>query len=120
MSQTKIVFSYTETYDYQEPLEVTMEVPERTVDEMCEYFQRFLAASGYLFEEGHTIRCVPPADTQGDRPGCGGDILTFNTDGSPFAYDFGSSSSNDYVFCGSGVKGGMSSDTISFNDHLWG
>jgi hypothetical protein len=78
MSRTKIVFSYTETYDFQEPLEVTMEVPERTVDEMCEYFQRFLAAAGYLFEEGHTIRCVPPAEDKADYPDYAGDILTFN------------------------------------------
>jgi hypothetical protein len=97
MSRTKIVFSYTETYDFQEPLEVTMEVPERTVDEMCEYFQRFLAAAGYLFEEGHTIRCVPPTKNEPDYSGCAGDILTFNADGTPYRYDFGSAYRNDLI-----------------------
>jgi hypothetical protein len=86
MARTKIVFSYTETYDFQEPLEVTMEVPERTVDEMCEYFQRFLSACGYIFDEGEQIKSVKPEKEH--YPVCGGDILTFNDDGTPFVYDF--------------------------------
>ena len=109
---SKITFSYIETHDFQEDLEITMEVAERTIDEMCEYFQRFLSAAGYLFEEGHTIRCVPPGKTETDLPGCGGDVLTFNHDGSYVCYDFGD---NNPVYFGSGVQGGMANDIISFS-----
>jgi hypothetical protein len=112
---SKITFSYIETHDFQEDLEISMEVPERTIDEMCEYFQRFLLAAGYIFEDGHTIRCVPPAEDN---------ALEF-----PSAYYFG-----DTVINGSygtdtisfhaaapvTLYGGGGTDTITFEDHLWG
>ena len=103
MTQTKFVFSYTEIRDFEEALEVTMEVPERSIDEMCEYFQRFLVAAGYVFDEGERIKPVKKIEEY--PPGCGGDVLTFNHDGSYACYDFGASAS---------------ADTISFNDNLWG
>jgi hypothetical protein len=89
MTRTKFVFSYTETRDFEEPVEVTMEVPERSVDEMCEFFQRFLTAAGYLFENDERIRCVPTETRKSPYPSSAADILTFNDDGSPFVYDFG-------------------------------
>ena len=119
MTQTKFVFSYTETRDFEEPLEITMEVPERSIDEMCEYFQRFLAAAGYLFENNESIRCVadkiklPDEDGPREYPGCAGDILTFNDDGSPYVYDFGDGN-NMPVYFHSGVRGGMAEDIIKF------
>jgi hypothetical protein len=81
-------FNYIEKQDFGYPTEITMVVPERSIDEMCEYFQRFLAACGYIFEEGEYIQSVKKKD-ENDYPGCAGDILTFNEDGSPFCYDFG-------------------------------
>ena len=87
MTRTKIVFSYTETRDFEEALEVTMEVPERSIDEMCEYFQRFLTAAGYIFEEGEHIRPVNKEPESGYY-GCAGDTLTFNDNGSPYVYNF--------------------------------
>jgi hypothetical protein len=86
--QTKITFRYSETQDFEPPFEVVMDVPERSIEEMCEYFQRFLVACGYLFEDGEHIQPVKRKE-ESYYPGCGGDILTFNEDGSPFCYDFG-------------------------------
>lgn len=135
MTQTKFVFSYTETRDFEEALEVTMEVPERSINEMCEYFQRFLAAAGYIFEEGETIGSVHRSSESGY--GCGGDVLTFKNDGTPFVYDFGNSytpytassviyggESADTISFGAAqpivIGDGAGADTISFNDHFWG
>ena len=112
MTQTKFVFSYTETRDFEEALEVTMEVPERTIEEMCEYFQRFLIATGYIFDEGEHIKLVKKE--VGHPPGCGSDVITFNTDGSPFAYDFGGDTTLPDFWVNSGVRGGMAEDIISF------
>jgi hypothetical protein len=50
--------SYTFTYTDPNDVEVSMCVSERSIDEMCEYFQRFLSACGYIFEEGENIRPV--------------------------------------------------------------
>ena len=124
MTQTKFVFSYTETRDFEEPLEITMEVPERSIDEMCEYFQRFLAAAGYLFENNESIRCVadkiklPNEDDLRGYTGCAGDELTFSN-GKPLIYDFDSQTQVPWDFggdtqipCDFGVRGGMAEDII--------
>lgn len=81
-----ITFTYIDAND----VEVSMSVPERSIDEMCEYFQRFLVASGYVFDEGEHIK---PVKEEAGYSGCAGDILTFNDDGSPFVYNFGQRSS---------------------------
>lgn len=115
MTRTKFVFSYTETRDFEDPLEVTMEVPERSIDEMCEYFQRFLTAAGYLFEDNENIRCVPTETKESPYPTSAADLLTFNNDGTPFVYDFGDGNNmNCYggVKPYSGVRGGMAEDII--------
>lgn len=111
MPQTKFVFSYTETRDFEEPLEVTVEVPERSIDEMCEYFQRFLTACGYVFENNEKIRCVTDKAQEPGYSGCSGDILTFNSAGSPFVYDFGDGN-NMNCFGGTRLYGGAGNDTI--------
>lgn len=111
MTQTKFVFSYTETRDFEEPLEITMEVPERSIDEMCEYFQRFLTAAGYLFENNEKIRCSADKAEGSGYSGCGGDVLSFNTDGSPFVYDFGDGN-NMNCFGGTMLYGATGNDTI--------
>jgi hypothetical protein len=107
--KTKIIFSYTETQDFENPLEIVMEVPERSIDEMCEYFQRFLTACGYIFDEGEHIQSVKKK-VENYYPGCGGDILTFNDDGSPYCYDFGDN--NSPYFGGSMLYGAAGNDTI--------
>jgi hypothetical protein len=111
MTQTKFVFSYTETRDFEEALEVTMEVPERSIDEMCEYFQRFLIATGYLFDEGEHIKPVKKEVVH--PPGCGGDVITFNTDGTPHVYDFGGDTTLPDFWAGGGMKGGAGNDFIA-------
>ena len=58
MAKTKIQFQYSEIRSFEEPLTISMEVPERSIEEMCEYFQRFLSACGYIFEEGENIQPV--------------------------------------------------------------
>ena len=102
MTQTKFIFSYTETRDFEEALEVTMEVPERTIEEMCEYFQRFLAAAGYVFDEGEHIKPVKK------------EVLTFNTRYNEALYDFGGDTALPDFWVSSGVRGGMGEDIISF------
>lgn len=119
MTQTKFVFSYTEISDSEELLEVTMEVPERSIDEMCEHFQRFLTAAGYVFEEGERIETVKD---KSDYPGCRDDILSFGTDDRPRVYSFNTHETEPVDFGGqdhiafahSGVRGGMSEDIINF------
>jgi hypothetical protein len=107
---------------------VEMRVPDNSmnVDEVLDYFERFLIAAGYHFDKGDHIRFI--SDYTPAEP----ETISFNYG----AYDFGD---NSPVFCGSGVVGGMgqdtitfqaaqpvtifggeSKDTISFNDHLWG
>jgi hypothetical protein len=102
-------FNYVEKQDFGYPTEISMTVPERSIDEMCEYFQRFLAACGYIFEEGEHIQSVKKKD-ENDYPGCGGDILTFNDDGSPYCYDFGDN--NSPFFGGTMLYGATGDDTI--------
>lgn len=91
---------------------MTVTVPERSIDEMCEYFQRFLSACGYLFENNEKIRCVPDKIEEPDYSGCGADIITFNGDGSPFVYDFGDGN-NMNCFGGTMLYGATGNDTIS-------
>jgi hypothetical protein len=104
MTQTNIAFVYTEKPDFEHPLEITMEVPIRDLSEMCEYFQRFLIAAGYIFDEGETIRCVPRKIN---------DILFNTSDG---FYPYTSSDPKDHipVDFNSGVRGGMADDIIKF------
>jgi hypothetical protein len=111
MTSNKFVFTYTETHDFEEPVEVTIEVPERSIEEMCEYFQRFLTAAGYLFESDERIRCVPTETRKSPYPTSAADILTFNDNGSPFVYDFGDGNNMPVSFY-SGVRGGMADDII--------
>jgi hypothetical protein len=108
MTRTKFVFSYTETRDFEETVEVIMEVPERSIDQMCEFFQRFLTATGYIFENDERIEAVHKAQ----YPAAGGDVLTFNDDGSPYCYDFG----DDFNFAAGPVHlyGAAGNDTIYF------
>lgn len=100
-------FNYVEKKDFGYPTEISMSCPERTIDEMCEYFQRFLSACGYVFDEGEHIKPVKNSN---------------NT----LAFDYGTPqpiSADDYffggddhiAFTGSGVRGGMASDIISFS-----
>jgi hypothetical protein len=93
---------------------VEMRVPDdnMTPDEVLSAFQRFMVAAGYLFDEGETIQYVKKKD-ENDYPGCGGDILTFNDNGSPYCYDFGDNSPVSFV--GSGVMGAHGDDIISFS-----
>jgi hypothetical protein len=111
MTRTKFVFSYTELSDFSHPTEITMEMPERVIDEMCEYFQRFLTAAGYIFDEGETIRCVPRKINTPDYQGRLNDILFNTSDG---FYPYTSSDPKDHipVDFNSGVRGGMADDII--------
>ena len=101
-------FTYTNNGEH-----ITMSVPERPLDEMCEYLERFLRASGYYFEDGERIRWVKPEKDESDYPGCMGDTLTFNDDGTPYCYDFGGGPVPIGVY--SGVRGGMADDIIKFD-----
>jgi hypothetical protein len=103
-------FNYIKKQDFGYPTEISMTVPERSIDEMCEYFQRFLLACGYIFDEGERIQSVKKKG-EDSYLGCAGDILTFNDNGSAYCYDFGD---NSPVFFGSGLKGGMGEDHFSF------
>lgn len=113
MTKSKFVFSYTEIRDFEEPLEVTMEVPERSIDEMCEYFQRFLTAAGYLFENDETIRCVPTEARKCPYPTSVDDTISFNNCGTPFVYEFGYDT--DHSPWNGGLRGGMVDDIIRFD-----
>jgi hypothetical protein len=48
------------TFDYVDPngVKISMAVPERPIDEMCGYFQQFLSACGYIFDEGEHIQTL--------------------------------------------------------------
>jgi len=107
MTQTNFVFSYTEKRDFEAPLEISMTFPERSIDEMCEFFQRFLLSTGYLFENNESIGIVKRNVVSDAAPG----LITFNNDSPSFAYDFGDDYS--HYFVGSHVRGGCSDDTIS-------
>lgn len=111
MTRTKITFSYTETSDFEEPLQVTMDVPERGIDEMCEYFQRFLSAAGYLFENDERIGCVSTEARKSPYPTSADDIISFTDWGAPPVYDFGDSNNMNCY----GVRGGMAEDVINFS-----
>lgn len=112
MTKTKFVFSYTELRDFDEPLEVTMEVPERGIDEMCEYFQRFLSAAGYFFENNERIRCVPTEARKSPYPVSADDIISFTDWGAPPICDFGDGN-NINCFGGTRMHGATGNDTIS-------
>ena len=86
---------YTFTYGSKDE-NVCMSVPERPLDEMCEYLERFLRASGYHFEDGERIGLIKAEKDEDYYPGCMGDTLTFNDDGTPFCYDFGSGNNNPF------------------------
>ena len=45
-----------------------MDVPERSLSEMCEYFQRFLQASGYFFDEGESVGIVRKEKEEEEKP----------------------------------------------------
>jgi hypothetical protein len=113
MTHTKFVFSYTETRDFEESVEVIMEVPERSIDEMCEFFQRFLTATGYLFEEGEHIY-LTKKEKEEAKPHfkVEGDTLIFPQNYISNRADDTMLNTNFYT--GSGVRGGMSEDIISF------
>jgi hypothetical protein len=98
--------SYTFTYTDPNDVEVSMCVPERSIDEMCEYFQRFLSACGYIFDEGEHIRIVPDKSKNDD-------VLTFDR----YCGDFGD---DNYIFVGSGLQGGMGEDHIQFSSYAAG
>ena len=98
--------SFTFTYIDPNDVEVSMCVPERSIDEMCDYFQRFLSACGYIFDEGEHIKPVKNTNN----------TLAFDCRAiqsiSPDDYFFGGA---DHVaFTGGGIRGGMAPDIISF------
>ena len=68
MTQTKISFRYSESNDFQPPFELRMDVPERSLSEMCEYFQRFLQACGYFFDEGESVGIVRKEKEEEEKP----------------------------------------------------
>lgn len=51
-------FNYTQQAGLTSQSKVSMEFGERSADEMCEYFQRFLTACGYYFDEGEQVQVV--------------------------------------------------------------
>lgn len=123
MTRTKITLSYEEICDFSEPTVIRMEVPERAVEEMCEYFQRFLLAAGYVLEDNEHIGIVrKETKPQDDYPGCGGDSLTFSKGGVPFCYNFETQNTEpldfgqDHItFAGSYVRGAYGEDLINLS-----
>ncbi len=105
--------AYTLTYTAENE-GVCMTIPERPLDEMCEYLERFLRAAGYYFEDGERIGLIKAEKDEDYYPGCGGDVLTFNDDGTPFCYDFGDGSPTPLAFT-TGIRGGMAEDIIKFD-----
>jgi hypothetical protein len=113
MTRSKFVFTYTETHEFESSVKVIMEVPERSIDEMCEYFQQFLTAAGYILDEGDYI-CLMKKEKEEAKPHfkVEGDTLIV-----PQSYN--SSRANDTMlnvnsYTGSGVRGGMADDIIKF------
>ena len=102
---------YTFTYGSKDE-NVCMSVPERPLDEMCEYLERFLRASGYHFEDGERLGIVKAEKNDECYPSFTGDTLTFNDDSIPFCYDFGD---NNRFVLGGGVRGGMADDIIKLD-----
>ena len=102
MAKTKIQFQYSEIRSFEEPLTIAMEVPERSIEEMCEYFQRFLSACGYIFEEGEYIGTVRKETKKPSYPTTPDEILSFGCYSPP-----------DQQLPCSGVRGDMSDDLIN-------
>jgi hypothetical protein len=93
-------FTYTQQPGLASQNKVTMEFSERSSDEMCEYFQRFLTACGYYFEDGEQIQVVKKEK----------EIFS----GFPTSYDFGD---DQFSFCAAApVVGGFGEDIIFFGD----
>ena len=90
---------YTFTYGSKDE-NVCMSVPERPLDEMCDYLERFLRASGYHFEDGERLGIVKAEKNDECYPSFTDDTLTFND--SPF-------------YGGFAFYGASSPDTINFS-----
>lgn len=97
--------NYTFLHIGSDGVDVTVEVPERGLDEMCEYFERFLVACGYVLDRDQHIRAVV------DKPE---ETLSFNFNN--YCADFG----DDNIYVGSGVLGGMGEDHIQFSSYAAG
>lgn len=111
MTQSKITFTYTETLPFQEPLSITMSAPERSLSEMCEYFQRFLFAAGYVFQENERIDVVRSEVKEPSNPIIS-EVENFQECNFP-AFVNSPFGDDHIVFTGSGVCGGMSEDFIN-------
>lgn len=90
-------FTYTDLND----VEITMNVPERDINEMCEYFQRFLLACGYVLEDTENIKVVKEEK----------DMNKYTSHGN---YDPWIFYEDNAISC-SGVRGGMAEDLINLS-----
>ena len=91
------------------------------LSEMCEYFQRFLGACGYFFDEGESVGIVrkekevekPLLSNKGDFRVADDGTMSVNNgfDWIKVGDDFGDSSS---VITGSGLYGGWGEDHFVF------
>ena len=106
---------------------VEMRIPDddMTPDDVLKHFQRFLHASGYIFDDGKTIQYV-----QTKKPvfTANSDTLSINTPdqydfwdddgfsiaGNPCSNFFYPSQSPDTIVIGSGLRGGMAEDIVTF------
>jgi hypothetical protein len=118
-----ITFSYTASYGVSEA-DVEMKIDNDTPpNEILAYFQRFMVAAGYVFDEGETIKFVndrTPIFNFPESFKIGEDSLNVKNENQ---YDFWDDDGfslvgNPYpcpsAFTGSGVRGGMSEDIITF------
>ena len=101
MTKTNFVFSYAEQREFEAPLELSMEFPERSIDEMCEYFQRFLMSAGMIFEEGERIGVIKPQQKKTD------DIVDFG--------GYAASYLDDTSYNFSNLRGGFGNDIINLS-----
>jgi len=101
MTTCNYVFQYTEVPDFGQPTEFSMDTPIRNIDEMCEYFQRFLMGTGMVFEEGERIGVIKPQSKKLHE------VMDFG--------DYNSSFLDGPLYGGSHVRGGYSNDIINLS-----
>jgi hypothetical protein len=116
MTRSKFVFTYTETHEFESSVKVIMEVPERSIGEMCEYFQQFLTAAGYILDEGDYICLMKEEKEEEAKP-----LFKVEGDTLIVPQSYNSSRANDTMlnvnttsnpYRASGVRGGMADDII--------
>lgn len=101
MTSCNYVFHYTEVPDFGQPTEFYLDTPIRNIDEMCEYFQKFLMGTGMVFEEGERIGVIKP------QPKKTNDTIYFD--------DSYSSILDGFVYGGSHVRSGYGDDIINLS-----